>query len=599
MASSRIGEEMDRDVRVNGLGVSPGFAVGRVLRLDDRDLGVGLPAEFETRDPRAEIVRLRVAVDVAREQILEIKSRVARELGRGHAYFFEAHLLMLDDQELLKDVERIVRAKSLKAEWAVKVVLDRMLTVYAHVKDDYLRERGSDIEDVAYRLIRALAGEPGADPVRLQRDVIVVAAELPLTAVVEFNLERILGFAADGGGFASHAAIIARSLGIPAVVGLRDLTAQVSPGDTIVVDGTEGFAILNPTKPVMRRYLELRGQQRRVDPNEGAPAEAITLDGHACAVRANVELPSELELVSRYGGAGIGLYRSEFFYLNSLPNLPSEDEQTAFYEQLALATGEDGATIRSFDLGGDKLGFAGYDPERNPALGLRGIRLSLKAEGVFRTHLRAILRASVKGRLRIVLPMISRLSELRAARGLLEACQEELRAEGRPFNSKIPLGVMIEVPSAVFIADHLAAECDFFSIGTNDLIQYLLAVDRSNQQVADTYEPLHPSVLRSLKRVAQVASDTGIPTLVCGEMAANPVHVAVLLGLGFDQLSLVPSLIPLIKKVICAIDLPGARSLADELLSMRSSQEITVHLARELPVRFPGFFGEQAAGGKH
>jgi phosphotransferase system enzyme I (PtsI) len=592
MASFEPGEETERDVRLDGLGVSPGIAVGRVLRLDDRDLGVGMPSEFEASAPRAEVDRLRAAVDVARAQILEIKDRVASELGRGHAYFFEAHLLMLEDRDLLRSIERIIVGKSLRAEWAVKVVLDRMLAVYASVKDDYLRERGSDIEDVAYRLIRAMSGGRGREPASMQRDVVIVAPTLPLSALAEYNLDRIIGFAADEGSFASHSAIVARSLGIPAVVGMRGLSARVSPGDTIVVDGSEGCVILNPTKPVMRRYLEQRAQQRGVDVSEGAPAEAVTRDGHRCIVRANVELPSELELVSRYGAAGIGLYRSEFFYINSLPDLPTEDAQTEFYERLALATGEGGTTIRSFDLGGEKLGFEGYEPERNPALGLRGIRLSLKAADLFRLHLRAVLRASAKGKLRILLPMIARLSELRAARELLEQCKEELRAEGRPFDSTIPVGVMIEVPSAVVIADHLATECDFFSVGTNDLVQYLLAVDRSNQQIAGTYEPLHPSVLRSLRRVTEVARDAGIPSIVCGEMAANPIHLTVLLGLGFDRFSMPPPLVPLMKKVICAVDLPSARSLVDDLLSMRSAQEIGEHLAKELPTRFPEFFRE-------
>lgn len=591
MRSTRTSIEPDgRDVRIEGIGVSSGVAAGRVLRLDQRDIAAGLPPEIEADDPAFEIERLRAAIDTAREQILSIKERVAIELGRGHAYFFEAHLLMLDDGELLKDIQRVIKTRRVKAEWAVKAVLDRMLIVYAQVKDDYLRERGSDIEDVARRVIRVLSGRQGTSLGRLQRDVVVVANTLPPSAVAEMDLSHAPGFATGDGGFTSHTAIIARSLGIPAVVGLSEISTRVSSGDSIVVDGSDGFVLLNPTKPVIRKYLKIRTEQHRAEPETEAPAEPRTVDGHLCVLRANVELTSELDAVRRFGADGIGLYRSEFLYLNKLPDLPNEDEQVEHFEQLAEVVGEEGATIRSFDLGGDKLSLSGYESERNPALGLRALRLALGARPIFRTHLRAILRASAKGRLRIVFPMVSTLTDLRMAREELESCKAELRAEGRAFNPKIPVGVMIEVPSAVVIADHLAAECDFFSVGTNDLIQYLLAVDRTNQQVAHIYEPLNPSVLRSLKHVIDVADQAGIPALVCGEMAADPMHTVVLLGLGYDRFSMAPSAVPMVKKVVAAVDRGDARTLVDDILTMRTTAEIEAHLVSELPRRFPNFF---------
>jgi phosphoenolpyruvate-protein phosphotransferase (PTS system enzyme I) len=589
MASTEAAQTSERDFHLPGIGVSKGVAVGRVLRLDGRDMTVGLPAEFEATDVRAETARLRSAVATARGEILELKERVARELGRGHAYFFEAHLLMLEDRDLLRDVERVIRGRNLKAEWAIKVVMDRMLALFAQAKDEYLRERRADVEDVGYRVLRALKGEQGAEQGPLQNNVVIVATDLPPLAMAELDLGHVIAFATDEGGFTSHTAIIARSLGIPAVVGLHDVTSRVSSGDRVAVDGSEGFVILNPTKPVIRRYLELREQQRHVDPVEGAPREAVTVDGHRCLLQANVELPSELDGVKRFGASGIGLYRSEYLYLNALPGLPSEEEQVRIYEQLGAISGDDGATVRSCDLGGEKAAPDGGEPERNPALGLRGVRLSFKTPDVFRTQLRAVLRASAKGRLRIVLPMVSRVSEVRAARDILEECKDELRAEGRPFDPKIPLGAMIEVPSAAFIADHLAAECDFFSIGTNDLIQYLLAVDRTNKNVAYVYEPLHPSVLRCLERVATIARENGVPTVVCGEMASNPLHVLVLLGLGYDCFSLAPSLLPLVRTAICSIDLEKARQLAGEILTMRSAQDIAAHISRELPEKFPVF----------
>jgi phosphotransferase system enzyme I (PtsI) len=593
MHSSNAVDNGVRDQRVAGVGVSHGVAVGRALRLDERDLAAGLPADYEATDPRHEIERLRQAVTRARNQILAIKERVADELGRGHAYFFEAHLLMLEDRELLADVERVIRTRRVRAEWAVKSVLDRMLVVYAQVKDDYLRERGSDIEDIARRIIRILTGGQTASLARLHHDVIIVGRELAPSVVAELDLSRVLALATDKGGFTSHTAIIARSLGIPAVVGLSDVVGRIGSGDALVVDGSDGCVILNPTKSTIRAVKRRQRQHQREAPDVDASAVPRTRDGQQCTVRANVELPSELDLIPRYGARGIGLYRSEYIYLNSLPELPSEEDQLALYEQLAVVGGEGGVTIRSFDLGGDKLSLDGFESERNPALGLRALRLSLCARPVFKTQLRAILRASARGRLRLVLPMVSRLSELRAAKELLETAKAELRAEGKPLDPKLPVGVMIEVPSAVVIADHLAAECDFFSVGTNDLIQYLLAVDRSNQNVASIFEPLHPSVLRCLKRLVDVSTHAGIPAIVCGEMAANPIHVVVLMGLGFHRFSMTPPAIPLIKNVIQSVQMGEARELADVVLSMRTTAEIEHYLSEQLPRRFPSFFGQR------
>ena len=580
----------ERDVRVDGIAVSAGAAVGRVLRLDHGDILSGLPPDFEASDVAAEIERLRRATDVARKQILDLKERVARELGRGHAYFFEAHLLMLEDRELLADIERVIRARRVKAEWAIKAVLDRMLLVYAHVKDDYLRERGSDIEDVAHRVVRALNGGHSTSLGGLQSDVVIVANTLPPSAVAELDLHRVLAFATGDGGFTSHTAIIARSLGIPAVVGLPDIALQVGSGDSMVVDGGEGCVIMNPTKSVIRRYMRKRASEPSVLDFADAPEEPRTLDGHLCVLRANVELVSELDAVARSGARGIGLFRSEFLYLNKLPDLPSEDEQTALYEQLLTVSSDGGVTIRSFDLGGDKLPIHGLDAERNPALGLRALRLALNEKPVFRTHLRAILRASAKGQIRVMFPMVAGVSDLLEARRALDECRSELRAEGRPYNPKMPVGIMIEVPSTVLIADQLAKECDFFSVGTNDLIQYLLAVDRSNQHVAHIYQPLHPAVLRSLKHVADAARNAGIPSIVCGEMSADPVHITLLIGLGYDRFSMAASAIPLITRVVRAVDRDQAQELATELLALRTPDEIERRLSDELPRRFPGFF---------
>lgn len=580
-----------RDVRVEGIGVSSGASVGRVLRLDQRDIASGLPADVDSDDPAAEIDRLRRAVNRARNQVLALKDRVATELGRGHAYFFEAHLLMLDDSELLADVERVIRQRRVKAEWAVKAVLDRMLVVYAAVKDDYLRERGSDIEDVARRVIRALAGRPGTSGLaRLQHDVVVLANTLPPSTAAELDLSHVLGFATGDGGFTSHTAIIARSLGIPAVVGLSEVALRVTSGEPLVVDGTDGCVIVRPSKPVIRRYLRQHGLQRRLAEMDDPPEKARTTDGHLCILRANIELTAELELVRRHGARGIGLYRSEFLYLNSLPALPGEDEQTRVFEQVADAAGKHGATIRTFDLGGDKLPLGRYESEQNPALGQRALRLALGSPEVFRTHVRAILRASARGTIRILFPMVTHVEELRAARAVVASCMAELDAEGIPFDRRLAVGAMIEVPSAVLVADQIASECDFFSVGTNDLIQYLLAVDRTNQHIAPMYAPLHPAVLRALKLIVEASDAAGIPSIVCGEMASDPVHVAMLVGLGYDRFSMTPTSIRLIKRVISSLDRGQASELANAALACRTASEVDALLAKELPARFPGFF---------
>ncbi len=596
MPSSEIlakgtGSSEPRDVRVDGIGVSTGASVGRVLRLDQRDIASGLPADVDADDPAEEIERLALAVYRARKQVLALKERVAAELGRGHAYFFEAHLLMLDDSELLADVERVIRSRRVKAEWAVKAVLDRMLVVYASVKDDYLRERGSDIEDVARRVIRALAGRPGTSGLaRLQHDVVVVANTLPPSTAAELDLSHVLGFATGDGGFTSHTAIIARSLGIPAVVGLSDVALRVTSGEPLVVDGSDGCVIVRPSKPVIRRYLRQQGLQQRLAEMDEPAARARTTDGHLCILRANVELTAELDMVRRHGARGIGLYRSEFLFLNALPTLPSEDDQTRVFEQVADAAGKHGATIRTFDLGGDKLALGRYESEQNPALGQRALRLALGSPDVFRTHVRAILRASARGNVRILFPLVAHVEELRAARAVVAACMAELESEGLPFDRRIAVGAMIEVPSAVVVADQLASECDFFSIGTNDLVQYLLAVDRSNQYVAPMYAPLHPAVLRALRRVIEASNAAGIPSIVCGEMASDPVHVSMLIGLGYDRFSMTPTSIGLIKRVISALDRGKAIELANEALGCRTAGDVDELMARELPVRFPGFF---------
>ncbi|HVG21037.1 MAG TPA: phosphoenolpyruvate--protein phosphotransferase, partial [Blastocatellia bacterium] len=536
-----------RDVRLRGVAASPGVAIGRALRLDERGRHQFYYIDVSPTQVRREVNRLREAFEEARAELQQIKIRLARELGYEHSFILEAHLLMLEDKRLLAELEQEIRARRVNAEWAVRSVADRVSEAYKQVNDSYLRERTSDLEDVATRLLTILSGHDKFDLSKLDEDVIIVAKDIWPSTVAELDFHRVLGFATNSGGLTSHSAIIARALGIPAVVGLREVTRLAKTGNEIVVDGAAGEVILRPTKAVAREYAEKREREesRRLRPNAQLSEAAETIDGKRITLRANVELTTEIESLKLFGAEGIGLYRSEFIFLNRLPELPSEEEQYRLYRKLAEATGEAGASIRVFDLGGDKLTLDGFEEEQNPALGLRAIRLSLKVEEIFRTQLRAILRANLHGRLRVVLPLISTITELREAKRIITDVKHEMAEAGVEHNARLPIGVMIEVPAAAMMADLFAREADFLSIGTNDLTQYMLAVDRANENVAHLYQPLHPAILRTISHLVRAAEAAHVPLELCGEMAADPVQATALIGLGIRTLSLVPASIPL------------------------------------------------------
>jgi phosphoenolpyruvate-protein phosphotransferase (PTS system enzyme I) len=590
MASSKVTRA--RDLRLRGLAASPGIAIGRALRLDERGRRQFYYINVSPAQVRIEVGRLRQAFTEARAQLKEIKVRLVGELGYEHSYILDAHLLMLEDEGLIGEIEQDIRARRINAEWAVRDVTDRVISAYKQVKDSYLRERSSDIEDVASRLLAILTGHAKFDLSKLDQNIIIVAENIWPSTVAELDFNQVLGFATDAGGMTSHSAIMARALGIPAVVGLHDATRRVKTGDAIVVNGTEGELILRPTKPVIKTYLDKqkRDAELRSQPAHAAFEPAQTADGTRVTLRANVELASEIDSLQLFGAEGIGLYRSEFMFLNRLPELPSEDEQYELYRRLAEATGEAGASIRVFDLGGDKLTLEGFEAEQNPALGLRAIRLSLKVEEIFRTQLRAILRANREGKLRVVLPLISAVTEVREAKRIIAEVITEMAASHVDHNARLPVGVMIEVPGAALMADVIAREADFLSIGTNDLIQYLLAVDRVNENVAYLYQPLHPAVLRTIAYVVRAADATGVPLELCGEMAADPLQAIALIGLGVRTLSLVPASIPLIKNAIRSVELERVRALMSDAVKLTSWVEVKELLTRELPRQAPRFF---------
>ncbi len=574
--------------RWHGLSVSEGLVVGRVLRVHRGTRHV-YPARIEVGDVAGEIERFRAARDQARTQLLAIKDRAAIVMGSDHAYIFDAHLLMLEDRKLSEEIENYITLKRANAEWAVKVLGDRLLSVYAEIKDEYLRERGSDIEDVIHRVLEALSGETPTY-LNLNEDAVIVSEDLLPSAVAELDLAHARAIVTDAGGWTSHTAIIARGLGIPAMVGLEDLCQHARTGDEIVVDSYQGEVVLHPSRETIQRChaeIEKRSSAHHPAQPRGSGI-AVTSDGVQVRMRANVELPAEFAGVARFGALGIGLYRSEF--LLSRPGVMlSEAKQYQAYSEVAALAGDAGAVIRLFDLGGDKGGDSVIDSERNPALGLRAIRFSLRNEAVLRTQVRAIMRAASKGRLDIVLPMVSDVSDVMRAkemiaqeRATLESAREEL--------GPVRIGAMIEVPSAVLTAARIAKVVDFFELGTNDLVQYILAVDRSNDKVADWFRSLHPAVLDSISRTLQAARAANIPAIVCGEMASTPAYAVILVGLGATDLSMTPSTIPRVTRVLEGIDSRDAVSIAAECLQCATADEVESIVREQFQTRWPQLF---------
>lgn len=563
--------EQPREIRFKGLGVSEGVVIGQVLRMHDGVQHV-YRWKINVEELDQERQRFRDAVEVAKQQVLKIKQQAADRLGAEHAYIFDAHLLLLEDEKLLGDVEQQITKQHANAEWAVKVVGDRLLSLYSEIKDQHLRERWSDIEDVMQRVVVALSG---VNPKHrnLSDDAVIVSQDLLPSAVAELDLEHARALATDTGGWTSHTAILARGIGIPAVVGLRDFYRRTRTGDRIIVDSSRDEVILHPTEATLEQYESQRETRR------GASATAaevtgplVTKDGVEITLRANIELPSEFEGVARYGARGVGLYRSEFL-LARRGVVGSEDEQCKAYEDVARLAGEDGAVIRLFDLGGENAAEQFPELEKNPALGLRAIRFGLSHEEVMRTQVRAILRAAAKGNLKIVLPMVADVGDVVRARGIIDEESELLEQAGEQFR-RIDIGAMVEVPSAVLMADSIAKLVDFFELGTNDLVQYTLAVDRGNDEVADWFRTLHPAVLRSIDVSLKAARSANIPAIVCGEMASTPAYATLLTGMGATDLSMTPSAIPRVRMTIAAIDSRDAKSVVEECFACHTADEV-------------------------
>lgn len=590
-----------RERRLSGLVVSEGTASGQVLRFHSTRAKRGsiFRSMLDPTDVAREVRRWRAAVRLARRQLLAIKSRAEKELGAEQSYIFDAHLLMIEDRKLLDDVEHQIQHERVNAEWALKVAADRLLDVYAKIKDKYLRERGSDVEDVVERLLFALSGERSEKP-RLLADAVLVAEELLPSVVAELDFTHIRAIATDVGGWTSHTAIIARGLGIPAIVGLHDLYRLARTGDAILVDAQKGEVVLNPEPQTIVAYHDLSAREAPASvaaaqhAEEKSRAALCTVDGTEIILRANLELPAEYKGIEHYGARGIGLYRSEFIFSQG-DEIPSEEEQYKTYLQVAQLGGEDGATLRLFDLGGDKLPalVAAGEDERNPALGLRGIRFCLQHEELFRTQTRAVLRAAAEAPIRAVVPMVSDVTDMRRARAIFDEEAARLRADGVRTGA-LKIGAMIEVPSAVMLADKLAREVDFFSLGTNDLVQYLIAVDRDNDGVSDWFRSLHPGVLLSIERVISAARDAAIPVIVCGEMAAAPVYALILIGLGATELSMAAASIPRVRRMVARIEKAEAARVAAECLRCATADDVEELVRVRLAAQWPDVFSPKS-----
>ncbi len=577
-----------QQLRCKGLGVSDGVVLGRVLRFQEGTREV-YRARIDDADLERERRRFRAAVRLSRRQLEAIKDRAEKELGRGHAYIFDAHLLFLEDAKLTRDVEDYIVKQRSNAEWAAKVVGDRLLSIYTQINDEYLRERGSDIEDVIQRLLANLTGEGRKYP-NLSEDAVVVSRDLLPSTIAELDLSHVRAIATDTGGWTSHMAIIARGLGLTAVVGLRDFYQRTRTGDQIIVDARRGEVILHPTAATIAEYEFSRGVPPAIAPNVTGVVESgpvTTGDGVSIALRANVELPTEFQAVREFGACGVGLFRSEF--LLSRPGLMiSEEEQYEAYKALAEAAGSDGAVVRLFDVGGE-IGNELKERERNPALGLRAVRFNLRNQQVMRTQVRAILRAAAVGQLSLVIPMIADVADVRSAQNVIAEELHNLTEASIPC-AKVLIGAMIEVPSAVLTAEKIAGEVDFFELGTNDLVQYTLAVDRGNDKVSDWFRTLHPAVLYGINRTLQAASDARIPVIVCGEMASTPAYAVLLAGMGAIDLSMTPAMIPRVRSTLAQIDTKQAREVAQQCLGSATADEVEQIVRNEFRTRWPDLF---------
>jgi len=579
-----------------GIPVSAGVCQGKILVLGKSHASIPHRQLTDTELPE-ELNRLEKALAQTRQEILGIQHKVSTGMKAADGGIFDAHLLVLEDRTLLDEVIRMIQEQKVNVEHAFHTVAERYATTLAAVQDDYLRERATDMRDVTERVLNNLLGRAEhIDLKHLKEPCIIISHNLTPSTTAQLDKQKVLGFATDIGGKTSHTAIMARSMRIPAVAGLKHASQELETSEYALLDGYNGVIIINPTEQTLFEYGKLIRKQVTLEEHlrDTLDKPAVTLDGHRVILSANVEQAADAQAVRANGAEGVGLFRTEYLFINR-ETMPTEEEQYQSYRQVAAAVKPHPTVIRTLDLGGDKfLSVAEAPAETNPFLGWRSIRLCLQERDVFRNQLRAILRASVEGNIKLMYPMISGLEELNQANALVEEYKAELRKENIAFDEALEIGAMIETPSAAMVADALAKRLKFFSIGTNDLIQYTLAVDRLNEKIAHLFEPTHPAIVRLIKMTVEAAHKNNIWVGVCGEMAGDPVMVPLLLGLGVDELSATPPLVPQVKFIIRRLKMDEARELAEFALNCESGTEILARaqtLARRIA---PSLFESKA-----
>ena len=562
-------------IQLKGIAAASGISVGVAYKVGKEEFVVPKEVISDAYIP-LQIQLFEEALIKTRREIIELQKRIGAEMGQDEAQIFDAHLLVLEDRMLIEEVISRLKKDKLSVAFIFQEVLKKYVSVFAKIEDEYLKERIADINDVGKRILRNLLGKERKGLGDLKDKVIVVAHDLSPSDTAAMHKKNVAGFITDIGGKTSHTAIMAKSLEIPAVVGVQEATLKINQGDMLIINGTLGVIIVNPDEATLDSYrteeLKLKGVTEKFLSAKDLPA--LTIDGNKIEINANIEFPDEVPAVKLHGGEGIGLYRTEFFYMNR-KDLPTEEDHYQAYKYVAEEMNPYPVIIRTLDLGGDKfLSQFKLPHEMQPFLGWRAIRFCLARPDIFKLQLRAILRASVHGNLKLMYPMISGIEELRQANKILDEAREELKKEGLPFDDDLQVGAMIEVPSAAMTADILAREADFFSIGSNDLIQYSLAVDRANEKVAYLYEPAHPAVLRLIKNIIDSAHNADINVGMCGEMAGEPSLALILLGLGLDEFSMPPQVIPELKFLIRSITLKQAQEIAKEAMKLDTGTEV-------------------------
>lgn len=581
--------EVKRTMAIKGIGVSPGIVIGKAYLFDRFDTQVPLYHLSGKTVIAQEVMRFKAALKETEKQLQELKHKLRDLKGMEPLYIIDVHIMILKDRRFIATTVENIRTQAVNAEWALRITIDKYREIFDKMDEDYLRGRISDIQFVGQGILRNLGGKKRATALEIGEAVILVAKELSPADTAQIKIDKFLGFVTDFGGKTSHTAIVAQSMGIPAVVGLENITREVKTNDDLIVDGSSGMVIVNPDPEILKRYESKRKHFADVQTFSigDASLPAITKDNYRISIGGNIEFTEEIPTALEHGAENIGLYRTEFIYINR-EQLPTEEEHFSHYRSIVGVPGFSWVTIRTFDLGGEKF-FS--DPklgrEMNPQMGLRAIRFCLKEEEVFKVQLRAIARASYYGKTRLLFPMISGVEEIRQAKKIFREVQKQLVTEGVPIGKDVEIGVMIEVPAAVVVAEALAKEVDFFSIGTNDLIQYALAIDRVNERVTYLYEPLHPAVLRLISQVVKIGHEAGIKVAMCGEMAGEPTYVMVLLGLELDELSMTPSAIPRIKKIIRGSSLAESKKLLDKVMTFSLSTEIRDYVEKYMHQRFP------------